>query len=67
MLCKVVSLKSNIFANHNFIILGSPFETTFMLPVIHENFLDRGAKPGKCDPKNHIFVMIEKIFPNNLN
>lgn len=64
MLCKGVSLKSNIFANHNFIILASPFETTFMLPVIHENFLDRGAKPGKCD---YIFVMIEKICPNNLN
>lgn len=49
MLCKVVSLKINIVANHNLFILASPFETTFMLPVIRENFLDRDAKPGKCD------------------
>lgn len=59
MLCKVVSLKSNIVANQNLIILASPFETTFMLPVIHENFLDRDAKPGKCDYN-------WKICPNNL-
>lgn len=47
MLCKVVSLKNNIVANHNLTILASPFETNFMLPVIHENFLDRVANPGK--------------------
>lgn len=49
MLCKVVSLKINIVANHNLIILASPFEPTFMLPIIHENVLDRDAKPEKCD------------------
>lgn len=47
MLCKVVSLKSNIEANHNLIILASPFETSFMLPVIHEKLLDRDAKPAR--------------------
>lgn len=63
MLCKVVSLKSSIVAKHNLIILALPVETTFMLPVIYEHFLDRVAKPGKCD---YNFVMIEKICPNNL-
>lgn len=61
MLCKVVSLKSNIVAKHNLIILAWPFETIFMLPVIHENFLDRDGKPGKCD---YNFVMLKKICPN---
>lgn len=63
MLCKVVSLKSNIVANHNLIILASPFETTFMLPVIHEKLLDRDGKPGKCD---YNFFMLEKICPNTV-
>lgn len=57
------SLKSNIVANHNLIILASPFETNFMLPVIHENFLDHVVKPGKCD---YNFVIIEEMCANNL-